>query len=124
MKAGDVVFVVPQKKRYGADPLPYTTQVVRVGNRYGYIKQFERGEEKPFLLTTGQSHHKESNMRANGYGFDVYATEQEYWEKELAEKEHQRLYKRLVFYSRLVDLPADAVTRIHSVLDEYNVKEQ
>jgi hypothetical protein len=118
LKAGDVVFVVEQQKRYSAALPPSSKEVIRVGNKFGYIKG--HGDDRPFCLATGRSHHKENNMRANGYGFDVYLSEDEYRREVFEASELQRLSDRLIerHASRLVSLSAECVSKIHAVLDE------
>ncbi len=113
-----VVFVAPQKQRHGPVPVPYSATVVRVGSIYGYIEK--AGTERPFYLWNGKSYHKDTNARANGFGFDVYASEQEYLKETHERSESYRLAKRLRHCQ--INLPAEAVAAIHAVLDEHNVE--
>lgn len=90
---------------------------MRVGRKYAYIEYC--GSESPFCRETGESIHKESNVRMNGYGFDIYLCEQDWKDKQLAFNEKQRLQKRLLdSWRRLIDLPPGVVNKIHAVLDE------
>lgn len=117
IKVGDTVFVVYQKSRHSQPKEPTLEKVVRVGKKYGYIER--HGREAPFYLDSGISYHKESNERVNGYGFDVYASEEDYRKEKHEADEFNRLQSRLISDSwrRLVDLPPDAVQKIHAILD-------
>lgn len=113
LKPGDTVFVVNGSRRVlqpGGNKM-----VSRVGRKYGYI-----GEEEPFSLSTGQSFHGPDtfNTRANGYGFDVYPSEDDYRRQQHERAEFERLKNRLTNFGRFVDLPPDAVAAIHEVLDK------
>jgi hypothetical protein len=125
LKVGDVVFVVYQRTRYdtrnATPPRQESQEVVRVGRKFGYVKRY--GREEPFELDTGRSSHKESNVRTNGQGFDVYETQQEYERIEHERSEYQRLEVRIRKNSwSIVELPPDAVEKIHAVLDEVETK--
>lgn len=122
IKVGDTVFVVYQKTRYSAPKEPTLEMVVRVGKKYGYIKRY--GQEAAFYIDSGVSHHKDSNARANGYGFDVYASEEDYIKERHEADEFRRLQDRLCADRRgpLMSLPADAVQKIHAILD--SIKER
>lgn len=116
LKAGDTVYVVPQQSRYGSARTPHTATVSRVGRGYGYIAK-STGEMK-FHLDTGESYDKDGLSRANGFGFDVYATEQEYKQEADDWYQYQRLKARLGAGSSMIKLSADAVRKIHAILDE------
>jgi len=115
---GDVVCVVDQRRRGSLEPEPRSEQVVRVGRKFGYIKGY--GDDRPFDLATGVSHHKEGNARANGYGFDVYKSEADYIQEVFRASEFRRLKQRLIsgYSSSLVNLSHECVSKIHAVLDE------
>lgn len=118
IKAGDTVYVVWQRSRRHKGPAKQSEEtVLRVGRKYGYINPY--GDEEPFHLSTGASHHDaESNARCNGFGFDVYRSKDEYEKEQHNEREFLRLQERLVErHGRLVRLPLEAVQMIHEVLD-------
>lgn len=121
LKAGDTVFVVWQRSKFSRDEPPRTTceTVTKVGRKYGYIGNDYRPQ--PFWLHNGHSAHKESNCRANGFGFDVYATEQEWLAKQHQSAERERLKERLVTrWGGLVELPHEAIEAIHKALDKFS----
>lgn len=126
LKVGDKVFVVQQQTRYRRDrnipPETSTETVAKVGRLYGYYESSGR-RLRPFHLSNGESAHKEYNERANGYGFDVYATEDEYKAKILADELFLELKIRLTSgYYGIVPLPHEVVVEIHRILDKYGVK--
>ena len=115
MKAGDTVFVVPQR-RYQE---PYETTIVRVGRKYGYINERGYGSTSRYDIDTGESVHGDCNARINGRGFDVYRTRQEFERVNRERAEFERLGERVVgSRARLIALPPDAVERMHAILDE------
>lgn len=119
LKVGDQVFVVPQSRRYGSREGRYM-KVTKIGRLYGYL---EGGSvDESFFLSSGISHHKEANARVNGFGFDVYRSEQDYLSKTEAASELDRLEKRLLAqhgFRQLTHLPAEVVSKIHAILDEH-----
>lgn len=118
LKAGDIVFVVRQQRRRESTVYTSDEKVSRVGRKYGYI---QRGYlEEKFDLETGISVHvADCNARANGFGFDVYITEDEYLVKKINDDQKSRLTTRLVTsFGGLVDLPPDVVNEIHGLLDD------
>ena len=117
IKVGDTVFVVYQKTRHGLPKEPTYEKVVRVGHKFGYIHRY--GQDAAFSLDDGVSQHKDTNARANGYGFDVYETEADYLKEKHEDDEFVRLQNRLIADSwrKLIDLPPGAVQQIHAVLD-------
>lgn len=117
-KPGDLVFVVPQQRRYAAPVVPFTAPITKMGKKYGYIARFSN--DLPFNLETGCSHHTDSNARSNGFGFDVYLDEAEYHNEIIKEQEHKRLADRLIKYpNRLIDMSQECVQKMHQVLDEH-----
>ena len=119
MKAGDMVFVVPQRRNWE----PYETTIVRVGRKYGYINERCCGGESPYDLSSGVSVHGDCNARINRHGFDVYRTREEFEIVNHRRWEFERLDSRLVGNrSRLIELPPDAVERMHAILDEVEAK--
>ena len=116
LKAGDTVYVVPQKSRSGSDRTPYTATVSRIGRWYGYIAK-STGEMR-FHLDTGASYDKDGIARVNGFGFDVYATEHEYKQEADDWYQYERLKARLGAGSSMNKLSADAVRKIHAILDD------
>lgn len=89
LKPGDKVFVVHQRQRGQKEHRTETCEVVRVGSKYAYIKRYRR--EAAFFKNTGVSVHQDNNARLNGYGFDVYATEQDWLREQHEESEEARL---------------------------------
>ena len=87
VKAGDSVFVVFQQSRYQKtnklDPECGEFTLSRVGKKYAYFKRYS--DEVAFHLSSGTSHHGDSNARSNGYGFDVFKSEAEYIEQKFQE---------------------------------------
>ena len=119
IKAGDTVFVVYQRSRLAPPNESEYKEVVRVGRQYGYIKRYSL--ELPFHLDSGVSHHKNSNDRSNGYGFDVYVSEEEYRKERHEADELARLKKRLTgstFTTFMMELSPEAVQQIHAILDD------
>ena len=115
---GTRVFVVHQRPRNSTEERAGWEVVSRVGRKYGYIQRFSR--EEKFELRTGFSCHGDCNARANGYGFDVYVSEDEYRRLQHADAERKRLQERIVDRLGRVnrDVTDDAVAKIHAVLDK------
>ena len=115
-KIGDSVFVVHQLSRNQIrNKLPAETnyaKIEKVGRKYAYI---ERGR---FSIATGESNHSCSTIRANGYGFDVYETEQSYLKKMNEDQEYERLKARLRCDYRFPALTPLTVSLINQVLDD------
>ena len=122
LKVGDMVFVVYQTKRRSTEPPRMRdAQVVRIGKKYGYCD--DGIGEKCFRLSDWQSVHEDSNARCNGYGFDVYESRQEYERIEHERSEYSRLVARMKRDSySMIELPPDAVEKIHAVLYEVEMK--
>ena len=122
LNAGDTVFVVEQRRishPLGGKSLEtHTEPVLKVGKKYGYLSASWGGT--PFCLETGHSVHKDAhNTRANGCGFDVYLDENEYKLFLFKGEQHRRLQRRIVSnMGFLIDLPLEALEKIHSILDE------
>jgi len=123
LKVGDKVWVQHQEGRYSATKEGEYITVEKLGRKYGYLaKGFG---DKAFCLKTGQSHHPSfGNVRANGWGFDVYPTQEDYLNAMHAKDEFIRLQKRLTKgnWRVIVDLPPQAVNEIHAVLDKYGIE--
>ena len=119
LKLGDSVFVVHQKRRYASEQKMEMKIITRVGRLYAYI------DADQFFRDTGSSHHgPDSNARANGYGFDVYVSEDAYRQKQHEASEHERLQGRLVDrFFRLNKLTPKVVAAIHGLLDEWQAEE-
>lgn len=124
LKPGDKVFVVHQRQRGQKEHRTETCEVVRVGSKYAYIKRYRR--EAAFFKNTGVSVHQDNNARLNGYGFDVYATEQDWLREQHEESEEARLTERLERNRGcgLIKLPPLVVAAIHAVLDENNIAKE
>ena len=116
MKVGDTVFVVDQLRRGMKHRPSETKTVIRIGRKYAYLDKY--GSEAPFFIEDGKSAHKEYNTRANGYGFDVYISEDEYIQEQLNIESFDRLKERLIKYpGSLHVLPSNVVCEIHKILD-------
>lgn len=120
LKVGDKVFVVKQNSRFRNDQPRQTfkAEIEKLGRKYGYIKAgCFRGA---FCLQTGKSHHNEnSNARANGFGFDVYESEEDYLREQRRVQQLSRLQERLVSrHGKLYHLAPHVVELIHQLLDE------
>ena len=117
LKVGDQIFVVWQRRRGQKEERSRVETVVRVGRKYAYIEQYSR--EAAFCRNTGRSvHDRDSNARANGYGFDVYLREEDYRKEQFNATEKRRLEKRIVgSYGRLVDLRPEIVDKFNDILD-------
>jgi len=123
LKVGDKVWVQPQEARYSATKEGEYIPVEKLGRKYAYLaKGFG---DKAFCLKTGHSHHPSfENARANGCGFDVYPTQEDYFNAIHAKDESKRLWKRLEkrHWRLIVDLPPQAVSEIHAVLDKHGIE--
>ena len=123
LKVGDKVFVVHLRCRYDRqNKIPAKTEwleIKKMGRKYGYIEQYCQLQK--FHLSDGKSHDSSGCSRVNGYGFDVYESEEAYHKERFELNELARLKKRLVrnSFGDLTDLPAQAVTAIHDVLDKH-----
>jgi hypothetical protein len=120
LKPGDTVFVVMQKRRH-LDRCTRLEPITRMGRKFGYISLW--GNDLPFCLKTGQSHHKDSVDRMNGLGFDVYLCEADYKAYAHNEAERERLRKRLdsaMDYVR--GWSPEFIRRLHAALDKEDAK--
>ena len=125
LQVGDTVFVVhglpSWAARQGKEPRTETKEVIKKGRLYGYIEHY--GREAKFSLETGWSVHGDGNARDNGFGFDVYATENEYREKMAGKKLRNDLMKRLCIQShnagKLQNAPIHIVSAMHDLLDKH-----
>jgi hypothetical protein len=118
LRVGDHVFVVDQRGRSGGEPNARYLPVTRVGRKYGFVQRFGSREEA-FYLFDGRSACEKQNERANGWGFDVYVSEQHWKEETTAVAERERLEGRLLTdWGRLTSkLTAAQVDAIHNILD-------
>lgn len=123
LKPGDQVFVVWQKQRFQRQQVMGAVPVVKLGKKFGYITKF--AETVPFCLQTGQSHHKCTNARTNGYGFDVYSNKEEYLALINKQVEAERLCNRLLppYSYRLFPMSHECVMQLHAVLDQHEPKQ-
>lgn len=126
LKAGDTVWVVRQvdalfrARGMEVKPRQYQATVSKIGRTYAYLRNNER-----FKIENGESHSPTGdnfNNRANGLGFDVYRSKEEY-DKHVqdtiaADELKQRLVDR---FGNLYDLPPICVQKVHEVLDEFNI---
>jgi hypothetical protein len=115
------VFVVFQQSRWEvnkkAPVRALYLKLNKVGRTYGYV--VDAFDDRPFNLSDGKSHHKECNTRANGYGFDVYSSKEEYEQIIADAKDYAYLKKRLLGDSYyLVKLSPAKVKAIHAILDQ------
>ena len=119
LKVGDKVFVVRQRRRFCDRPKEtFEAEVEKIGRKYGYIKAgFFRGV---FYLKNGASYHAaDNNARVNGFGFDVFASEEVYLQEQRRIQEFARLRERLVDrYGRLHRFSPHVVELMHQLLDE------
>jgi hypothetical protein len=121
VKVGDSVFIVPQKQRWGQQQEGFTAVVSSVARKYAIAKtdgQWVR--EYCFHRNCGASKEApDSNERANGYGFDVYHSEDEYRKAVQAANEKEELIRRLDrgFSVEIRRLPPEAVREIIAILD-------
>lgn len=119
-KQGQQVYVVHRKRRHGGGGQSHM-DVLRVGTKYCYL--LIHGREHPFDWRTGFSVHKESNARANGFGFDVYDSQDDYDKQQRAISQARRLQKRMVgAFGQVKFLAAECVDKIHAVLDEFGIE--
>jgi hypothetical protein len=92
-------------------------EVTKVGKKFGYIQ--DGWMEKPFNLSNGKSHHTDYNAEANGYGFELYFSKEEYEQIIADAKDYAYLKKRLLGDSYyLVKLSPAKVKAIHAILDQ------
>lgn len=128
LKPGDKVFVVYQRSTWQTrNDVPVKTEwaeVIKTGRTYGAIERY--GRPAQFLLSNGQSWHGAHNgtARCNGQGFDVYASEQEYLDKEEDRRSRIRLAERLGIQavterSWINIAPIDLVLKFHAAIDDY-----
>jgi hypothetical protein len=123
LKAGDQVYVVPQ--RMGTLE-PCFVEIKKVGRKYGYILKYARQE--PFDLLTGQSvHNDNSSARMNGWGFDVWPSKEAH-DAHVAElEERKRLSARIAslsknqYKSKLDHASPELVADLHAVLDRHGI---
>jgi len=119
LKSGDLVLLVEQSHR-GRKGKKYWEEVLSIGRKYGYI--LRRGKEKRFDLNTGQSVHKDGNDRENGFGFDIYLSEEEYdqhSENQTRKKSLQRRIKAL--HNNRFDYSPEAIADVLAVLDRHGI---
>lgn len=122
LKAGDQVYVVPQ--RMGTLE-PCFVEIKKVGRKYGYILKYARQE--PFDLLTGRSVHDNSNARYNGWGFDVWPSEEAYRAHIATIEASTRLVTRLEalrfnkYSSTLEKASPELVADLHAVLDRHGI---
>jgi hypothetical protein len=115
------VFVVFQQNRWQinnkAPVRALYLKVNKVGRTYGYV--VDAFNDRQFNLSDGKSHHKEGMVRANGYGFDVYSSKEEYEEQLANFKAYTDLKKRLLDGAHcLIQLSPAKVKAIHAILDQ------
>lgn len=115
LKPGDTVFVVPKKRCHVSGE----HVIAKIGNKYGYIDT-QYGNPK-FNLETGNSADTGSNDHANGYGYRVFLSEDEYnkyaWEQERFEDLALLLCLPWNRHS-LKQLPPHVVEAIHDILEK------
>ena len=120
-KVGDVVFVVPQlthfAMRRGDQRQGKLETITSVGRKWAHV-----GDDRtPFDIATGRSKDDSGCNRANGLGYDVFDS-REQWERfELERKAKESLRDRLHscnIASMIKSLTHDQVNRITAILDE------
>lgn len=116
---GQEVFVVHQTSRWRPEAREEYVRIAKIGKKYGYLEGQGREIDRRFSLSTGWSCDDGHNTRANGMGFDVYASREEYQKKQFAKTEHERLASRLIGgFRQLEPMSPQTVERIHKILDE------
>lgn len=125
LRVGDTVFVVyglsSWVARRGDEPRTEIKEIVKKGRLYGYIEHY--CSEAKFSLKTGWSVHENDNVRRNGFGFDVYATEDEYRQKIAGKKLRADLMERLWIQphnaGKLQGAPVHVISAMHDLLDAH-----
>ena len=120
-KVGDVVFVVPLLTRFamrrGDQRQGKFEAITSVGRRWAHV-----GDERtPFDIATGRSHDSSGCNRANGLGYDVFDSREQWEQAELTRKAKDSLRDRLHSYNIALviqSLTHDQVNRITAILDE------
>ena len=123
LNVGDNVFVVWQRRRGDdGDRRTEVLPIAKVGRKYLYIEIHRRLTQ--FDRETGISVHKESNVRANGMGFDVYQSREAWEAQQHAAAEATRLAARMCSRWGLNrPLPAETVAAIHAALTSGGIPE-
>lgn len=129
VKVGDAVWIKPQHSRWGGDQPGFIAEVCKVARVYaracigsGYATTYHE-----FHRDTGASKEKpDSNARANGFGFDVYHSEDEFKKELQAANEKKALIRRLDrgFAVEIRKLPPEAVREITAILDRHAEREE
>lgn len=120
-KVGDVVFVVPLLTRFamrrGDQRQGKFEAITSVGRRWAHV-----GDERtPFDIATGRSRDSSGCNRANGLGYDVFDSREQWEQAELTRKAKDSLRDRLHSYNIALviqSLTHDQVNRITAILDE------
>lgn len=126
LKAGDTVWVVRQIdtlfKARGMEvkPRQHPATVAKVGRTYAYLRNNER-----FKIENGESYSPSEdnlNSRANGLGFDVYRSKEDYDKYQQAIIAADELKHRLIDrFGNLCDMPPLCVQKMHEILDEFDI---
>jgi hypothetical protein len=126
VKVGDAVFVVPQKQRHGNQEPGFIAVVSKVARKYA-IANHNKGNWNriyEFVRESGASKESpDSNLRVNGFGFDVYHSESEFFEAQRRHQIRTSLPGRIVDrWGRMKIMPHACIERIHAILNEYGVE--
>jgi len=123
---GQSVFIVPQKSRHAKQEQGFAAVVTKIGRKYATATATDGKwkREYEFNREFGSSKEKpDSNVRVNGFGFDVYHDVAEVVEQERQRQVRALLPARLVNrWGSLKDIPFECVEKIHALLTDYGVE--
>ncbi len=124
VKVGDTVWIVPQKRRHSSQDPGFSATVSNVARKYAFAYRIDDKWMKPYWFhreSGASKEEKDSNARANGFGFDVYHSESEYLKELQAANEKEAFVRRLDrgFSCEIRKLPPEAVREITAIFDRY-----
>lgn len=126
VKVGQSVFIVPQKSRHSQQEPGFTAVVTKVARKYATAQTNDGKWKREYEFNREFGSNKEkpdSNVRVNGFGFDVYHDVAEVVEQERQCQIRGALPARLVnSWGSLKDIPIECVEKIHALLTEYGVE--
>lgn len=118
VKVGDLVYVAWQGRGGRANGY---VEVTKVGREYAYFS-LDLSNYRFHRENGLSADERDSNARANGWGFDVYLTELDYTNLMHYQSQAKRLKERLVDgWGKIKNLPPAVVDRMHELLDESEV---
>jgi hypothetical protein len=120
LKVGDKVFVskLPDSRIKNAVRTGEYKTVVKLGRVYGYL---EGGilESPAFRLENGHSHHADGNARSNGWGFDVFPSEEAFIYSCAVTEAIGRIQSKLNANTGCISaLPDDAILKIDKIIQD------